>query len=66
MFSSSFLTKQIDPKNHVVLAQAMFSKNFARDQTIIRYGEIGSEYFILAKGHVKVTVYEPKVDPNDP
>lgn len=50
LFTDSFLTKNIDPKNHVVLAKAMFSRNFVRGQNIIRYGELGSEYFVLARG----------------
>ena len=57
LFSSSFLTKQIDPKNHAVLAGAMFARSFTKGQTIIRYGDLGSEYFVLAKGNVRVTVY---------
>jgi len=28
LFTNSFLTKSIDSKNHLVLAQAMFSRNF--------------------------------------
>jgi len=27
---------------------------------------MGSEYFVLGKGQVRVTVYEPNTDPNDP
>jgi len=44
----------------------MFSRNFAQNQTIIRYGEMGSEYFVLSKGQVRVTVYQPDTDCNDP
>lgn len=44
----------------------MFSRNFAQNQTIIRYGEMGSEYFVLSKGQVHVTVYQPDTDCNDP
>lgn len=66
LFTDSFLTKNIDPKNHLVLAQAMFSRNFNQGQVIIRYGEMGSEYFVLASGKVKVTVYKSGTDPFDP
>lgn len=66
LFTNSFLTKNIDPKNHEVLAKAMFSRNFSAKQTIIKYGELGSEYFVLAKGQVKVTVYHPGTSPTDP
>lgn len=44
----------------------MFSKNFKAEQPIIRYGDMGSEYFVLATGKVRVTVYKPGTDPNDP
>ena len=57
LFTNSFLTKNIDPKNHTVLAKAMFTRNFSANQKIITYGELGSEYFVLAKGQIKVTVY---------
>lgn len=33
---------------------------------IIRYGDIGHEYFILDNGVVEVLVYEDGTDPNDP
>lgn len=50
----------------MVLAKAMFGRNFSRGQIIIRFGELGSEYFVLARGQVRVTVYERGTDPNDP
>ena len=33
---------------------------------IIKYGDIGTEYFILDSGVVEVIVYQDGVDPNDP
>lgn len=66
LFSESFLTKGGDPKNHTVLAQAMFSRNFNANQPIIRYGEMGSEYFVLASGRARVTVYKQGTDPKAP
>jgi hypothetical protein len=33
---------------------------------IIKYGDVGKEYFVLAKGDVKVTVYNKDVKPDDP
>jgi len=66
LFAKSFLTKNIDQKNHLVLAKAMFSRNFTSNHTIIRYGEMGSEYFVLARGKVRVTVYKPGTNPADP
>ena len=35
-------------------------------ETVIKYGDIGSEYFILSKGIVKVIVYQKGTDPQDP
>ena len=66
LYTTSFLTKNIDPKNHIVLAKAMFSKKFKVDEVIIRYGNMGADYFVLAKGKVRVTVYHKGTDPNDP
>ena len=37
-----------------------------KKELIIKYGDIGKEYFILSKGSVKVTVYNKDTDPNDP
>ena len=33
---------------------------------IIKYGDIGQEYFILDKGKVEVLVYKDGTDPNNP
>ncbi len=44
----------------------MFSRNFTRNQKIISYGDMGSEYFVLGRGKVRVTVYKPGTDPKDP
>lgn len=33
---------------------------------IIKYGDVGKEYFIMSKGSVKVIVYQKGTDPNDP
>ena len=44
----------------------MFVRNFKAGQSIIRYGEMGSEYFVLSKGQVRVTVYKPGTNAFDP
>ena len=44
----------------------MSQKKFESESVIIRYGDVGSEYFVLAKGRVRVTVYESNCKPNDP
>ena len=33
---------------------------------IITYGDAGRDYFILSKGKVKVIVYQPRTEANDP
>ena len=66
LYTNSFLTKSIDPKNHILLAKAMYSRAFKAEEVIIRYGDMGADYFVLAKGQVRVTVYKPQTDPNDP
>ena len=44
----------------------MTKKTFKEGELIIKYGDIGFSYYILAKGKVKVTVYNKGTDPNDP
>lgn len=44
----------------------MTKKSFKKGELIIKYGDIGFNYYILAKGNVKVTVYNKGTDPNDP
>jgi len=66
LFQNSFLTKHLDVKDHITLAGAMFKKHFEYGHDIIRYGDQGYEYFILAAGKVKVTVYVPGTSPFDP
>lgn len=66
MFKENFLTKNLDKNQFTTLADAMSQKKFEADQIVIRYGSVGSEYFVLSKGRVRVTVYEPGTEPNDP
>ena len=65
LFRTTFLTKHIDPSQHVVLANAMFKKEFEKGKDIIRYGDIGYEYYVLARGSCQVTVYIEGTDPSD-
>ena len=39
---------------------------FEKDDVIIKYGDIGMTYYILTEGQVKVTIYEPGTNPEDP
>ena len=43
----------------------MRPRSFKYGETVIKYGDIGSEYFILSKGIVKVIVYQKGTDPDD-
>ena len=38
---------------------------FEKGELIIKYGDIGTCYYVLAKGKVKVTVYKKGTDPKD-
>lgn len=44
----------------------MQPKHFKKDDIIIRYGDLGKEYYILAKTSVQVIVYEKGAKPDDP
>lgn len=44
----------------------MQPKEFKKDEIIIRYGDMGKEYYVLAKGDVKVIVYEKGAKVDDP
>ena len=52
LLKHSFLTKGMEERHLLVLAKAMFPRNFAQNQCIIRYGEMGTEYFVLSSGQV--------------
>ncbi|CDW84420.1 camp-dependent protein kinase regulatory [Stylonychia lemnae] len=66
ILKTSFLTKNLSLFELKIIADAMYLKKFQRNDLIIRYGDIGQEYFILDSGVVEVLVYQDGVDPNDP
>ena len=39
-------------------------KQFINGEIIIKYGDVGKEYFVLIEGKVRVNVYEKETDPN--
>ena len=43
----------------------MYKKNIANGENIIKYGDIGEEYYVLSKGKCEVTVYISGTDPAD-
>jgi len=57
LLGKSFLTKNLSEHEIEKLAGAMLPREFKPNDLIIKYGDTGSEYFILAKGDVKVIVY---------
>ena len=44
----------------------MFSKSYVRNDIIVKYGDLGYEYYVLDKGIVEVIVYKEGTDPADP
>lgn len=62
----SFLTKNLSDADLKILVDAMYKKSYVRNDQIIRYGDVGHEYYILDKGVVEIIVYKNGTDPNDP
>jgi len=65
MLKKNFLTKNLHQDNILKLANAMKVQKFKADENIIKYGDIGTQYFLLAKGCVKVIIYRDGTDCND-
>ena len=42
----------------------MYSRKYLKGNQIIKFGDVGTEYFVLTKGRVRVIVYKPGSDPN--
>ncbi len=66
LYQNSFLTRALDAKQHTVLAKAMFCRKYTKGDTIIRFGDMGTDYFVLTEGAVQVTVYAPGTNPLSP
>ncbi|CDW80229.1 camp-dependent protein kinase regulatory subunit [Stylonychia lemnae] len=66
VLKNSFLTKNLTQFELKIIADAMFLKQFKRNELIIKYGDLGHEYFILDQGQIEVIVYKEGTDPNDP
>ena len=39
---------------------------YKKGDLIIKYGDLGKEYYVLLEGKVRVTVYEKDIDPGIP
>jgi CRP-like cAMP-binding protein len=50
----------------VTLAEAMQSRTYEANEVIIKYGDVGHEYFIMDQGVVEILVYKEGTDPQDP
>lgn len=48
------------------LAAAMSSRDYKANEKIIKYGDVGDEFFILERGEIEVLVYNQGAKPNDP
>ena len=66
LLKNIYLTKSLDLKDHIVLADAMQMSVYNSQEMILRYGDIGDKYFILAEGIVCVKVYEQGANPFSP
>lgn len=66
LLKKNFLTKNLNDLEIEKLAGAMKPIKYLKKEIIIKYGDIGSTYFILSKGSVKVTVYQPGTPANSP
>lgn len=55
----------MDEEGINLLAGTMQYETFSKGETIIKYGDPGDKYYLLAKGSVKVVVYEQGTDPHD-
>ena len=66
LLKKNFLTKNLNDLEIEKLAGAMKPIKYLKKEIIIKYGDIGSTYFILSKGSVKVTVYQPGTPAKSP
>ena len=57
VLKKNFLTRNLNDSEIEKLAGAMKPIKFLKKEIIIKYGDIGSTYFILSNGSVKVTIY---------
>jgi CRP-like cAMP-binding protein len=42
----------------------MIQKKYKKGDLIIKYGDLGKEYYVLLEGKVRVIVYEKDTNPN--
>ena len=66
LLKNNFLTKNLADDEIEKLAGAMKPQTFLKKELLIKFGDVGKEYFILSKGSIKITVYNKGTEPNDP
>jgi CRP-like cAMP-binding protein len=66
VLEKSFLTKRLSQNDFQILAHAMQERTYEQGETIILYGDVGREYFILNQGTVEILVYKEGTNPSDP
>ena len=66
LLNKNFLTKNLNDDEIMKLAGAMKTQTFLPGELLIKYGDVGQEYFILSDGSVKITIYNKGTNPNDP
>lgn len=65
LIQKSFLSENLDEEGASLLAGVMQYETFEKNDAIVKYGDVGDKYYILARGSVKVVVYEEGIDPDD-
>lgn len=63
---NSFLTKSLNQHSISVIAQSMKKVEIKSGDFIIKYGDVGREYYILKEGKVEVLVYKKGTNPKSP
>jgi CRP-like cAMP-binding protein len=66
VLAESFLTSHLNQQDLNLLAGAMQQRVYKADDFVIKYGDVGNEYFILGSGSVDILVYKEGTAPNDP
>jgi cAMP-dependent protein kinase regulator len=54
ILKNNFLTKNLSQFELKILADAMQLRFYKRNDMIIRYGDVGDEYFILDRGVIEI------------
>lgn len=61
-----YLTANLEDQELEKIAGAMKIERFKNEENIIKYGDSGRIFYILAKGSVNVHIYEDGTSPDDP